>query len=139
MRSLIIHANKFESKTVESSNKPVGIVPEEDKESLKQMEDCLLVLFCIEKEDSEKQVEQLYLKVLKDAKQVKVKNIMVTPFVHLSRNIASPDTAKSLYFLFLNKMKATSYNTNYSHFGYAKHFLIDTKGHRYAFKYREFY
>ena len=138
MRSLLLHTNRFESEIVSTSNRPRGIVPEELKNASKKMENCLTVLFCIEKDDTEKQLNLLYESIIKDALQIGVLNIMIAPFVHLSYNIASPQLAKELYQLLLNKLKETNFTVDYDYFGYSKSWIMDIKGHRCAYKYREF-
>lgn len=139
MRSLLLHANRFESEIVSASNLPVGIIPEESRSPYKKMENCLVILFCVEEMDSEKQINQLYEEVIRDAQQFGISNLMVVPFVHLSKNIASSTIAKELYQQLLKKFEKTNLVVDYSHFGYSKTLVLEVKGHRCAFKYREFY
>ncbi len=61
------------------------------------MAKCLVVFFCVEEGDDKKQVDAIYTEILKTADEVKTKNLMISPFVHLSSNIAKPDVAKMLY------------------------------------------
>ena len=139
MRSLILHADKFATKVIEESNWPEGINPEKRKSDSEEMEKCLVVFFCVENEDSEKQIDAIYQEILKTANEVQTKNIMISPFVHLSKNIAIPDVAKRLYEELMDKFIDSDFVVKSSHFGYHKSLLLDIKGHPGSFRYREFY
>ncbi|MEK9183002.1 MAG: threonyl-tRNA synthetase editing domain-containing protein [Patescibacteria group bacterium] len=139
MRLLILHADKFATTINEESKWPKGIDPEKRKSDSEEMEKCLVVFFCVEKEDGDKQVDELYQEILKTADEVQTKNIMISPFVHLSNNIATPDVAKKLYEQLMGKFIGSDFVVKSSHFGYHKSLLLDIKGHPGSFRYREFY
>jgi threonyl-tRNA synthetase len=139
MRSLILHADRFATKVVKESNWPEGIKPEKRKNDSEQMKKCLVVFFCVEHGDGENQLNALYDEILKTADEIKTKNIMLSPFVHLSKNIAEPDVAKKLYEQLMNKFAGPTFVVKSSHFGYHKSLLLDIKGHPGSFRYREFY
>jgi threonyl-tRNA synthetase len=139
MRALILHADKFATKIVEESKRPKGISPENRKSNSEKMEKCLVVFFCVENGDSEKQVNEIYKEILKTAEEVKTKNLMISPFVHLSNKIAKPDVAKRLYEKLMDKFIGSNFIVKSSHFGYHKNLLLNIKGHPGSFRYREFY
>ncbi len=139
MRALILHANKFGTKVIAKSNRPKGIEPEDRKSPSEEMKECLVVFFCVEQGDTEKRLEQLYQEILKTSDEVKTTNLMIAPFVHLSQNIAKPNTAKEFYEKLLKKLEKTKFIVKSSHFGYHKSLLLDVKGHPGSFRYREFY
>jgi len=139
MRALILHANKFGTKVIAKSNWPKGIEPEKRKSLAEDMKDCLVVFFCVEEGDTEKQLGELYQEILKTADEVKTANLMIAPFVHLSKNIAKPNVAKELYEKLMKKFEKTNFIIKSSHFGYHKSLLLDIKGHPGSFRYREFY
>ena len=139
MRSLILHADKFATKVVEKSKWPKGVEPEERKSDSEEMAKCLVVFFCVEEGDGKKQVDAIYDEILKMADEVKAKNLMISPFVHLSNNIAKPVVAKQLYELLMGKFIGSDFVVKSSHFGYHKSLLLNIKGHPGAFRYREFY
>ncbi len=139
MRSLLLHANRFQTRVIEESNWPQGIEPEEKKSEVEEMENCLVVFFCVEKGDGDKEMEALYEEILKTSSELGVKNLMISPFVHLSQNIADPKTAKSFYQKLLEKFTHTDFFVKSSHFGYHKSLLLDIKGYPGSFRYREFY
>jgi len=139
MRSLILHADKFATKVVEKSKWPKGVCPEEKKSDSEEMAKCLVVFFCVEDGDGKKQVDAIYDEILKTADEVKTKNLMISPFVHLSSNIAKPDVAKRLYEQLTGKFIGSDFVVKTSHFGYHKSLLLEIKGHSGSFRYREFY
>lgn len=139
MRSLILHADKFATKVIEESKWPKGINPEKRKSDSEEMKKCLVVFFCVEEGDGEKQVDAIYNEILKTADEVKTKNLMISPFVHLSSKIAKPGVAKTLYEQLMGKFIGSDFVVKSSQFGYHKSLLLDIKGHPGAFRYREFY
>ena len=138
MRALILHANNFATKVIEESNWPNGIEPEEKKSEEEKMEQCLVCFFCVEKGDKERQLNELFDEIIKASEEVKTKNLMISPFVHLSNNIAEPEIAKKMYEELMDKFSNTDYTIKSSHFGYHKSLLLDIKGHPGSFRYREF-
>jgi len=138
MRALLLHSNKFQTKLIEGSNLPKGIKSEIKKSSLEEMEECLVCFFTVEKNDCDVQIEGLYSEIVKTAKEVGVKNLMIAPFVHLSNRIATPETSKETYEKLLKKFANSSFEIKSSHFGYHKSLLLDIKGHPGSFRYREF-
>ena len=139
MRALILHANNFATEVIAKSNWPKGIEPEKKKSITENMKECLVVFFCVERKDNEKQVGVLYQEILKTANEVKTTNVMIAPFVHLSKNIAKPKVAKDLYEKLMKKFTKTKFKVKSPHFGYHKSLLLDIKGHPGSFRYREFY
>lgn len=139
MRSLILHADKFITKVIEESKWPKGINHEKRKSDSEEMKKCLVVFFCVEEGDSEKQVDAIYNEILKTAKEIKTKNLMISPFVHLSNKIAKPEVSKKLYEKLMGKFIGSDLVVKSSYFGYHKSLLLDIKGHPGSFRYREFY
>ena len=138
MRALLLHANKFKSGIIEESNWPDGIEPEHKNQDIDEMSDCLVCLFCVEKEDGRKQLDEFYKEIIKTTEEIKTSNLMISPFVHLSSNIAEPSISKNVYDELVDKFKDTEYNIKTSHFGYHKNLMLDVKGHPGSFRYREF-
>ncbi len=139
MRSLLLHANHFLSKVNEQSTRPRGIIPDAKLATIEEMKECFVVLYTVERQDSEKEAEQLSQEIIRNCQQLKVRNVMLTPFAHLSNNLASSEVTKSLHQLIFTALLTQSLVVLSSHFGYHKSWLLDIKGHRCAYKYREFY
>jgi len=138
MRALILHANEFATKVIAKSNHPKGICPEERKSNSENMKEGLVTFFCVEEGDTEKQLNELYHEILKASDEVKTANLMIAPFVHLSKKIAKPEIARKFYEILMEKFKKTNFVVKSSHFGYHKSLLLDIKGHPGSFRYREF-
>jgi threonyl-tRNA synthetase len=138
MRALLLHANKFQTRIVEESNRPLGISPEIKKSPAEQMSECLVCFFTVETGDGDQQIDAFFHEILKTTHEVATKNVMISPFVHLSNKIASPQIAKELYEKLLERFKGMDYSINSSHFGFHKSLLLDIKGYPGSFRYREF-
>lgn len=138
MRALLLHANQFKTNLVSPSNWPSGIVPETKKTNSEHMSDCLVCFFTVENGDSEAQIQAFHHEIIKTAQEVGTKNLVLSPFVHLSHNIAPHETAKALAAALVNSFSDTDYTITTSHFGYHKSLLLDIKGHPGSFRYREF-
>tara|TARA_Y100000034_G_scaffold33094_1_gene40603 strand:+ start:943 stop:1356 length:414 start_codon:yes stop_codon:yes gene_type:complete len=137
MRSLIFHVNEYRAKPVEASTRPKGIVPDTKGEE-EHFEEGLLVYVCVEDKDTINETNLLYEEIKKAAKDVGTNNIMISPFVHLSKKIANYKKAKEYLGDLVQKVKTFGFETDTAHFGYHKETLIDIKGHRGSFRYREF-
>lgn len=138
MRVLLLHTTTFQSKLVKPSNWPKGIEPETQKSDVEEMTDCLVCFFTVELPDGQKQINELHAEIIKTAQEVGTHNLVLSPFVHLSNNIASPQRAKELYEKLVNSFANNDYTIITSHFGYHKSLLLDIKGHPGSFRYREF-
>jgi len=138
MRALILHVNKFKTKVNFPSNKPRGIIPEKIKKNEREMKNGLVVFFCVEEGDTQKHAEQLYDEIYKASNEIKTKNVVINPFVHLSKNIAKPHEAKKIYEYLTKKVKNSELISKTSPFGYHKNLILDIKGHPGSFRYREF-
>lgn len=138
MRALILHTNQFSSTIVEKSTRPLGIVPEPIGESNRTLQQCVVIFFCVEKNDTLEFVRSLYEDVVEAAKDFGVHNILISPFAHLSKNIADAKLATKLYEAFVSTFDNKKYTVQTSQFGYHKSLLLDIKGHPGAFRYREY-
>ena len=78
MRALILHANKFATEVIAKSNWPTGIEPENRKSPFEEMNNCIVVFFCVEKNDTQEQLEELYKEILKTCDEV---NTFISEFV----------------------------------------------------------
>lgn len=138
MRSLLLHTTNFEVAVIEPSTWPIGIKPETKQSATEKMTECLVCFFTVESGDTEKQLQAFKAEIEKTANEVGTKNLVISPFVHLSNNIAQPAEAKVFYEKLVAEFSDTDYHTITSHFGYHKSLLLDIKGHPGSFRYREF-
>lgn len=138
MRALLLHSTTFKSELIKPSNWPKGIEPETQKSVTEQMTECLVCFFTVELTDSDKQLTEFRAEIIKAAEEVGTANLVLSPFVHLSNNVAPPQKAKELYEKLVSSFMDTKYTIITSHFGYHKSLLLDIKGHPGSFRYREF-
>ena len=128
MKLLLIHSDYIE---YEVKNKAISN-PEEIKLKKDRLEEVLTVFIAVEKID-EKSPNQTVLdasnEIEKTAEQLKVKNIMLYPYAHLSSNLGSPKIAKEILIELEYNLKNKYYNVKRSPFGWYKAFKISCKGH----------
>lgn len=130
MKLLLIHADKFSYEVKEKALKEIEEIKEYDKSfSARQ----LLVVFCsIEKNDGEN-IDQLIVNaastIESQANTLKVNNIVIYPYAHLSSDLASPSVAISVLNSLESKISGLGYKVKLAPFGWYKSFEISCKGH----------
>ncbi|MGP3667544.1 MAG: threonine--tRNA ligase [Candidatus Bathyarchaeota archaeon] len=130
MRLLFIHADKFSYTVREKALKEA-----EDLDTNRKLYSTseVLVAFCaVEKVDEKnpKQVVEKALEAVKDvANTVKVENIVIYPYAHLSSELASPLNAKKILEALKEILNKANFNVNLAPFGWYKSFSIECKGH----------
>jgi len=128
MKLLLIHSDYIE---YEVKNKAISN-PEEIKLKKDRLEEALTVFIAVEKID-EKSPNQTVIdaskEIEKTAEQLKVKNIMLYPYAHLSSNLGSPKIAKEILVELEYNLSNNYYNVKRSPFGWYKVFKISCKGH----------
>ena len=128
MKLLLIHSDYIE---YEVKDKAIQRPEEIDKKTDK-LEEALTAFTAVEKVD-EKSPKQAVLdaasEIKKTAEQLKVKNIMLYPYAHLSPDLASPKKAQEILTKIENELKNKNFNVKRSPFGWYKAFKISCKGH----------
>ncbi len=128
MKLLLIHSDYIE---YEVKDKAIQRPEEIDKKTDK-LEEVLTAFTAVEKVD-EKSPKQAVLdatsEIEKTAEQLKVKNIMLYPYAHLSPDLASPKKAQEILTKIENELKSKNFNVKRSPFGWYKAFKISCKGH----------
>lgn len=105
-----------------------------------EVKECLVVLTSVEKRDEKNPdaVIQRYFKEVDDvAKQVKADKVVIYPYVHLTADPSSPQSALEILRKCEEELKK-SYQVTRSPFGWYKSFTIACKGHPLAELSREF-
>ena len=128
MKLLLIHSDYIE---YEVKDKAIKNPEETDKKSGK-MEEALTVFTAVEKVDEKspsKAVSQAVSEIKKTAEQLKVKNIMLYPYAHLSSDLAGPKKAQEILIEIEYELKNQHFNVHRSPFGWYKAFKISCKGH----------
>ena len=128
MKLLLIHSDYIE---YEVKNKAIK-KPEEIKKKTDRFDEALTVFTAIEKTDSESSdqaIKNAIIEITKTADQLKVKNIMLYPYAHLSSDLASPKQAQNMLVELEYELKQKDFNVKRSPFGWYKAFKISCKGH----------
>ncbi len=128
MKLLLIHSDYIEYEIKDKAIKN----PEETKIKNDRFEEALTAFTAIEKVDekSPKQaVQDATAEITKTAEQLKVKNIMLYPYAHLSPNLASPKKAQEILIEIEYELRNKHFNVKRSPFGWYKAFKISCKGH----------
>jgi len=127
MKILLLHVDYIRFKPLKKALKSVSELSDAEKE-LKEVKEALVVLTAVEKGDSEA-ITNDYVENIKDvAKQVKAKNIVLYPYAHLSKNLASPEIAVKILEE-AEKNLSRDFKVTRAPFGYYKEFEMKVKGH----------
>ena len=128
MKLLLIHSDYIEYQVKDKAIKQ----PEETNLKQDRLEEALTVFTAVETIDEKspsQAVHQTVDEIIKTAEQLKVKNIMLYPYAHLSSNLASPKKAQEILIEIEYELNQKDYNVKRSPFGWYKAFKISCKGH----------
>ena len=128
MKTILLHSDFIEFEAKKKAVKK----PEEIELKKHRVEDCLVAMSAVEKNDeadttgiAEKFVEE----VISVAEQVKTKNIVIYPWVHLTATPSKPDAALVVMEISEDILKKKGYTVSRAPFGWYKEFNIKCKGH----------
>jgi len=128
MKLLLIHSDYIEYEVKDKAIK----TPEETDKKHDRFEEALTAFTAVEKIDEKsrsKAVSQAVNEIVKTAEQLKVKNIMLYPYAHLSSNLANPKKAQEILIEIEYELNQKNFNVKRSPFGWYKSFKISCKGH----------
>lgn len=127
MKTLDLHCDYIKFKALKKALKNVeDIAPNQKLEG--ESKDCLVVLTAVEKGDNVKESVPLLVDSIKDiAKKINIKNIVLYPYAHLSKNLGSPEIAVDILNEASKKLKG--FKVVQAPFGYYKEFELKVKGH----------
>ncbi|MCD6093018.1 MAG: threonine--tRNA ligase [Candidatus Aenigmarchaeota archaeon] len=127
MKILLIHSDFIEFEPKQKAIKNA----EEWRKGREKISDCLVAFTSVERND-EKDTEQVSKNFAKEiekvAEEVKTNSIVLYPYAHLGRDLASPDAALKILKNAENILKKR-YKTYRAPFGWYKAFTIKCKGH----------
>lgn len=130
MKVLFIHADYIRYKVVERTPVAEDI---ENSQKTGSMGDPLITLISVEGGDEGWEEAELAKKACKEigdvSSKIKVSNIALFPFAHLSDNLASPNFAVSVLEKLESKLRNSGFNTLRIPFGWYKEFELKSKGH----------
>jgi threonyl-tRNA synthetase len=128
MKLLLIHSDYIEYEVKDKAIKQ----PEKTKVKKGRLDEALTAFTAVEKIDEKspsQAVKQAINEIVKTAEQLKVKNIMLYPYAHLSSDLASPKKAQEILVEIEYELKQKNFNVKRSPFGWYKAFKISCKGH----------
>ena len=129
MKFLALHTDYIKFKPLKKALRSIGDLSEKEKEET-ESKDALAIFTAVEKGDDDvgKVVEEFVNNVKDIAKQLKVKNVVLYPYAHLSSNLAALDLAVKVLDE-AEKVLEKNFNIVRAPFGYYKEFEMKVKGH----------
>ncbi len=128
MKILLLHSDFIEWEAKKKAIKN----PEETKEGKQRVEEALVVFSSVEKQDEKnpkKVAEKAAEEAVKVFREVKAKNLVVYPYVHLSPEPSNPETAMLVFREMEKIIREKKIPFFRSPFGWYKAFDIKVKGH----------
>ncbi len=125
MKVLLVHSDFIEYEALEKAVKQA----EEVKEKKKRVEECLVVFVSFEQEDDERLLEKFSEEIEDVSTKLKVKRVVLYPWVHLSAKPSSPARAYELLVKAEEVLKSKGFEVCHAPFGWYKSFEIRCKGH----------
>jgi threonyl-tRNA synthetase len=129
MKLLLIHSDFIEYEVKEKAIPQ----PEEITKKSGRLEEALAVFTAVEKVDEtapDQAVTEAVDAIVKMAEQLKVCNIMIYPYAHLSSNLASAKVGKEVLVKLEKELQTRgNYTIQRSPFGWYKGFTLKCKGH----------
>ncbi|MEW6528879.1 MAG: threonine--tRNA ligase [Candidatus Micrarchaeota archaeon] len=127
MRIVMTHADFIE---IEPKQKAIKNAEKVEMEK-KRYEELLVVFSAVEASDEN--IEEIAKKTASEidsvAKQVKVQNVLIYPFVHFTSKPATPKTAFAVLEKIVENMNTMGYNARRAPFGWYKAYTLKCKGH----------
>lgn len=127
-----MHVDYIEYEAKKKAINSAESIDENNRKS--RIENALAVFTAVEKIDENKEkdvAERASEEISKVCKNLKVKNIVIYPYAHLSYSLSKPETALKVMKLLEEKL-GTSYNVKRAPFGWYKAFSLSCKGHALA-------
>ena len=126
MRLIQLHSDFIEYTPV---RKEIEQAEENISSDKVRLEDLVVILAAVEKEDNEKVVLEAVDEIRKYLKTVKSEKVLIYPYAHLSSNLAAPKEAFDILKLFENNARKVFPDVHRAPFGWTKAFSIQVKGH----------
>jgi threonyl-tRNA synthetase len=138
MRILAVHSDYIEVEPMKKAVKDAEELKSKEKE---RFEEVLVVFTAVEEgdEDSDISSARLTEEVSKIAEQVKTKNVLLYPLVHLTSKPSTPKAAKAVLLKAEEQLTEKGYKTSRSPFGWYKGYTLKCKGHPLSELSREFH
>ena len=130
MKTLNLHVDYIRFKPLKKALKEIAELSEKEKKG-EEIKDALAVMTAVEKHDIniKEVVEKLIQNIKEIAEQINVKNIVLYPYAHLSKELAAPELATKIFEETVKALKKEKFNVFKAPFGYYKEFEMKVKGH----------
>ena len=130
MRILTVHADFIEVEALSKAIKDAEAIDEKQKGKQKY-EEVLVVFTAVETgdEDVASVAQKLASETENVAKQLKAKNILLYPLVHLTSKPSAPRVARAVIDKAEGLLKHAGYSADHSPFGWYKGYTLKCKGH----------
>ena len=130
MKTLNLHVDYIKFKPLKKALKEVAELSEKEKEG-EEVKDALAVMTAVEKHDTniKEVVEKLIENIKEIADQINIKNIVLYPYAHLSKDLAAPGLAIKILEEAFKRLKKEKFNVSKAPFGYYKELEMKVKGH----------
>ena len=131
MRILTVHADFIEVEALSKAIKDAELLDSEGKKGKQKYEEVLVVFTAVEEgdEDVASVAQKLASETENVAKQLKAKNILLYPLVHLTSKPSAPRVARSVIEKAEGLLKHAGYTADHSPFGWYKSYTLRCKGH----------
>ena len=125
MKVLQLHVDfvEYEPIQIESS------VYEDVEKKVYRVDDALLLLISIEKDDSEELADEVVKDSLDFMDRMKINRLVLYPYAHLSTNLAPPHKALNILKKIREEASSKKIQIYYAPFGWNKRLVISVKGH----------
>jgi threonyl-tRNA synthetase len=129
MKILLLHCDYLKFKPLKKALKEIEDLSEKKTVNVKEP---LVVMIAVEKYDnnSDEVVKELIKNISEIAERINAKNIVLYPYAHLSKNLASPENAIGILKKTEEEIKKIkNFKIFKAPFGYYKEFEMKVKGH----------
>lgn len=139
MKVLFFHTDRFGFDVKSVSDRLGGVTPEATQCTSLHVEECLAVLFHVEKGDGEQAIRRLCKDIKRIAEKVGAGRLVVAAFGHLSDSYASVEIAMEISRQVVETCRGwEGYEVYTSPFGHNKTLVLHAKGHADAVKHRSY-
>jgi threonyl-tRNA synthetase len=135
MRVLLLHSDFIEYQPI---SKEVRAAEDIQSKSTKKIDEVIVALIAVEKEDDESIIDDVCSELKKYGETVKCDNLLIYPYAHLSSDLASHTIAQALLISIEKRSRHFFGTVNRAPFGWTKSFNIKVKGHPLAENARTF-
>lgn len=126
MRILLLHSDFIEYQPISKEVKAAEDIP---SKSSKKIDEVIVALIAVEKDDDESIIDDVCKELKTHAEMIKCDNLLIYPYAHLSSDLASHITARTILISIEKQVRDLFRTVNRAPFGWTKSFNIKIKGH----------